>query len=95
MEDGAKPDLKAGCPLDDLKDGRMIVGQADGEDVSKGGTYFARTVCGSKSFISHTSDFSSPTLTMIFRPSGLTAPELISPGMVTTDLGFLESPSAI
>ena len=35
-------------------------------------------VCGSKSFISHTSDFSSPTLTTIFRPSGLTVPELIS-----------------
>ena len=33
MEDSAKPDLKAGIPFDKLKDGGMILGQADGEDV--------------------------------------------------------------
>jgi NADPH-dependent 2,4-dienoyl-CoA reductase/sulfur reductase-like enzyme/nitrite reductase/ring-hydroxylating ferredoxin subunit len=33
MEDSAKPDLKAGFPFDKLKDGGMILGQMDGEDV--------------------------------------------------------------
>ena len=33
MEDSAKPDLKAGFPFDNLKDGGMILGQVDGEDV--------------------------------------------------------------
>ena len=33
MEDAAKPDLKAGFPFDKLKDGGMILGQVDGEDV--------------------------------------------------------------
>jgi NADPH-dependent 2,4-dienoyl-CoA reductase/sulfur reductase-like enzyme/nitrite reductase/ring-hydroxylating ferredoxin subunit len=33
MEDSAKPDLKAGFPFDKLKDGGMILGQVDGEDV--------------------------------------------------------------
>ena len=33
MEDDAKPDLKAGFPYDKLKDGAMIPGQVDGEDV--------------------------------------------------------------
>jgi NADPH-dependent 2,4-dienoyl-CoA reductase/sulfur reductase-like enzyme/nitrite reductase/ring-hydroxylating ferredoxin subunit len=33
MEDSAEPDLKAGFPFDNLKDGGMIMGQVDGEDV--------------------------------------------------------------
>ena len=33
MEDSAKPDLTAGFPFDKLKDGAMILGQVDGEDV--------------------------------------------------------------
>jgi apoptosis-inducing factor 3 len=33
MEDSAKPDLKAGFPFDKLKDGGMILGQVDGEEV--------------------------------------------------------------
>lgn len=33
MEDSANPDLKAGFPFDKLKDGGMILGQVDGEDV--------------------------------------------------------------
>ena len=33
MEDSAKPDLKAGFPFAKLKDGGMILGQVDGEDV--------------------------------------------------------------
>jgi NADPH-dependent 2,4-dienoyl-CoA reductase/sulfur reductase-like enzyme/nitrite reductase/ring-hydroxylating ferredoxin subunit len=33
MEDSAKPDLKVGFPFDKLKDGGMILGQVDGEDV--------------------------------------------------------------
>lgn len=33
MGDSAKPDLKAGFPFDKLKDGGMILGQVDGEDV--------------------------------------------------------------
>jgi len=33
MEEAAKLDLKAGFPLDNLKDGGMILGDADGEDV--------------------------------------------------------------
>ena len=33
MENSAKPDLKTGFPLDNLPDGGMILGQADGEDV--------------------------------------------------------------
>jgi apoptosis-inducing factor 3 len=33
MEDDAKPDLKAGFPYDKLKDGGIIPGQVDGEDV--------------------------------------------------------------
>ena len=33
MKDSAKPDLKAGFPFDNLKDGGMILGQVDGEDV--------------------------------------------------------------
>jgi apoptosis-inducing factor 3 len=33
MENSAKPDLKTGFPVDNLPDGGMILGQADGEDV--------------------------------------------------------------
>ena len=33
MENSAKPDLKTGFPADNLPDGGMILGQADGEDV--------------------------------------------------------------
>jgi len=33
MKDDTKPDVKAGCPPGYLKDGGMILGQADGEDV--------------------------------------------------------------
>jgi NADPH-dependent 2,4-dienoyl-CoA reductase/sulfur reductase-like enzyme/nitrite reductase/ring-hydroxylating ferredoxin subunit len=33
MEDSAKPDLKTGFPFDKLKDGGMILGHVDGEDV--------------------------------------------------------------
>ena len=33
MEDSAKPDFKTGFPADNLPDGGMILGQADGEDV--------------------------------------------------------------
>src|SRR5271157_6076709 len=33
MEDSAKPDLKTGFPFDKLKDGGMILGQVDGEDL--------------------------------------------------------------
>ena len=33
MESPAKPDLKAGFPVDNLPDGGMILGQADGEDI--------------------------------------------------------------
>ncbi|HZM09647.1 MAG TPA: FAD-dependent oxidoreductase [Candidatus Limnocylindrales bacterium] len=33
MEESAKPDLKAGFPFDKLKDGGMILGHVDGEDV--------------------------------------------------------------
>jgi nitrite reductase/ring-hydroxylating ferredoxin subunit len=33
MENSAKPDLKAGFPIDNLPDGGMTLGQADGEDV--------------------------------------------------------------
>jgi nitrite reductase/ring-hydroxylating ferredoxin subunit len=33
VQDSAKPDLKAGIPFDKVKDGGMILGQVDGEDV--------------------------------------------------------------
>jgi apoptosis-inducing factor 3 len=33
MENSAKPDFKTGFPSDNLPDGGMILGQADGEDV--------------------------------------------------------------
>src|SRR5450755_1208400 len=33
MEDSAKPDLKTGFPFDKMKDGGMILGHVDGEDV--------------------------------------------------------------
>src|ERR1039458_950055 len=33
MENSAKPDLRAGFPVDNLPDDGMILGQADGEDV--------------------------------------------------------------
>ena len=33
MEDSAKPDLKAGFPFDKIKDGGMILGHVEGEDV--------------------------------------------------------------
>ncbi len=33
MEDSAKPDLKAGFPFEKLKNGGMILGQVDGEDL--------------------------------------------------------------
>ena len=44
MENSAKPDLKAGFPVDNLPDGGMILGQADGEDVvlaRRGDEFFA------------------------------------------------------
>jgi apoptosis-inducing factor 3 len=44
MEDSAKRDLKAGFPFGKLKDGGMILGQVDGEDVilaRRGDEFFA------------------------------------------------------
>ena len=44
MENSAKPDLKTGFPADNLPDGGMILGQADGEEVivtRRGDEFFA------------------------------------------------------
>jgi hypothetical protein len=48
MENSAKPDLKTGFPVDNLLDGGMILGQADGEDViltRRGDELFAGMCC--------------------------------------------------